>query len=62
MEHIQTIYGYNDVAELAITRKESMQIASELCYSDKVISMIKQANSVNEINNIMADARKGNIK
>lgn len=46
----------------SIYRKESLEIAQQLCYSKKVIEMIEEAETDEEITNIMHDARLGLIK
>lgn len=41
--------------------RELYKIARELCYSDNVISRLKSAKSINEMDRIMNMARRGLI-
>ena len=43
----------------SIYKKESIRIAKELEYSERVLRRIEEAKTENEISNILSDARRG---
>ena len=44
---------------IKLTRKQAVQIATELCYNQYTIKLIKKAKSDDEINKILSNARNG---
>jgi len=49
------------IKELKLCKKDSIKIASQLCYSDEVIFRIKRAETIEEVYRIMLMARRGEI-
>jgi hypothetical protein len=49
------------IKELNLCKKDSVKIASQLCYSYEVISRIKNAETTEEVYRIMLMARRGEI-
>lgn len=51
----------SEINELKLCKKDSIKIASQLCYSDEVIFQIKRAKTTEEVYRIMLMARRGEI-
>ena len=49
------------IKELKLCKKDSIKIASQLCYSNRVIFRIKNAETTEEVYRIMLMARRGEI-
>lgn len=49
------------IKELKLCKKDSIKIASQLCYSNKVIFQIQNAKTIEEVYRIMLMARRGEI-
>lgn len=49
------------IKELKLCKKDSIKIASQLCYSYAVILRIKRAETTEEVDRIMRMARRGEI-
>ncbi len=50
-----------EMNELKLCKKDSIKIASQLCYSNKVIFRIQNAKTIEEVYRIMLMARRGEI-
>ena len=50
-----------ETKELKLSKKDSIKIASQLCYSNKVIFLIQNAKTTEEVYRIMLMARRGEI-
>lgn len=50
-----------EMKELKLCKKDSIKIASQLCYSYEVISRIRNAETTEEVYRIMLMARRGEI-
>ena len=50
-----------EMNELKLCKKDSIKIASQLCYSNKVIFLIQNAKTTEEVYRIMLMARRGEI-
>lgn len=49
------------IKELKLCKKDSIKIASQLCYSNRVIFRIMNAETTGEVYRIMLMARRGEI-
>ena len=49
------------IKELKLCKEDSIKIASQLCYSSRVIFRIKRAKTTEEVYRIMLMARRGEI-
>lgn len=57
--HMQLVRGYYQYHDIEEYRREAINAAKDLEYSDSVIAKIEAAKTEAQIANIMANARKG---